>query len=134
MDPDTLGLVSEIASGPLGDARFIIKRRLTNYEAASRTLHKTAYVWEASRGRSATTQVLGRGPFEIVTSEASLILFGPNTGFRDRFGDDALRNLSTSARMLIGNRDFTTAGSFTSTSRLSIFGDTQFIVNWGSHD
>ena len=40
-----------------------------------------------------------------------------------------MRNLATSARMLIGDRDFTTIGSFTTTSRLSIFGDTQFTVN-----
>lgn len=93
-------------------------------------MHKTYHVWEAAGGRSATTQVLGgTRPFEIVTNEASLNLFGPNTGFRDRNGEDALRNLSTSARLLVGNRDFTTAGSFTTTSRLTVFGGTEFTVN-----
>jgi hypothetical protein len=98
--------------------------------SANRTLHKTYHEWEAAGGRSATTQVLDcNGPFDIITNEASLVLFGPNTGFRDRNGEDALRNLTTSARLLIGDRDFTTKGSFTSTSRLSVYGDTQFTVN-----
>jgi hypothetical protein len=108
----------------------VINDKVTNYDSATRTLHKTYYSWGAAGVRSATTQVLGgTGPFDIHTSEASLVLTGPNTGFRDRNGQDALRNLSTSARMLIGDRDFTTVGSFTATSRLSIFGDTQFTVN-----
>jgi len=124
------GVMDVEAPGPTADATVVIKGKLTNYDAASRTLHKTYYGWEAAGGRSATTQVIGSaGPFDIQTSEAALVLTGPNTGFRDRNGQDALRNLSSSARMLIGDRDFTTVGSFTSTSRLSIFGDTQFTVN-----
>jgi hypothetical protein len=64
-----------------------------------------------------------------VTSEAALNLFGPNTGFRDKFGNDALRNLAVSARLLIGDRNFMTANSFVSTSRLSIFGGARFTVS-----
>ncbi len=130
LDVGTVGVSSVQAPGPSADAQTVVKGNITNYEAATRTLHKTYYGWEAAGGRSATTQVLGgNGPFDIVTSEASLILFGPNTGFRDSNGQDALRNLATSARFLIGDREFNTAGSFTSTSRLSIFGDTEFTVN-----
>jgi hypothetical protein len=40
-----------------------------------------------------------------------------------------LRNLALSARLLIGDRDFTTATSFTSTSRLSVLGDCRFTVS-----
>ncbi len=84
---------------------------------------------EAANGASATTRVLGGDKaLDIVTSKASLVLFGPNTGFRDSSGRNPLRNLATSAQLLIGDRDITTAGSFTSTSRLSIFGGTQMIV------
>lgn len=128
--PNTNGVVSLLAAGPLGDARMVINGALTNYDSATQTLHKSAFAWEAANGARATTQVLGGGKLlDVITSKASLVLFGPNTGFRDRNGKDALRNLSSSARMLIGDRDFTTIGSFTTTSRLSIFGDTHFTVN-----
>jgi hypothetical protein len=130
LDVENQGVMVVLAPGPTADATVVINGNLTNYDAASRTLHKTYYSWGAAGGRSATTQVLGSaGPFDIRTSEAALVITGPNTGFRDRNGNDALRYLSTSARLLIGDRDFTTASSFTSTSRLSIFGDTQFTVN-----
>ncbi len=109
---------------------MIINGALTNYDAGTQTLHKSTFAWVAAHGASATTLVLGGGkPFDIVTSEASLALFGPKTGFRDRFGNNALRNLAVSARLLIGDRDFTTATSFTSTSRLSVFGDCRFTVS-----
>jgi len=130
LDPGTIGLTLVLAAGPTGDAKMVIKRNLTNYDAASKTLNKTYYVWMAANGRSATTQVLGgKHPLDIVTSKAALNLFGPNTGFRDKHGNDALRNLAVSARLLIGDRDFTTVDSFTSNSRLSIFGDSNFHVN-----
>ena len=130
LDPNTDGQVQLLAPGPDGDARMIINGALTNYDAGTQTLHKSWFAWLAANGASATTLVLGGGkPFDIVTSEASLLLFGPKTGLRDRRGRSALCNLATSARMLIGDRDFTTIGSFTTTSRLSIFGDTQFTVN-----
>jgi hypothetical protein len=125
-----LGLAVLLAAGPIGDAKMVINGSLTNYDPATKTLHKTYHVWEAANGRSATTQVLGGNkPLDIVTSEAALILSGPNTGFRDRNGKDALHNLTTSARLLIGDRDFMTKGSFTTTSRLSVFGDAHFTVN-----
>ena len=130
LDLGTEGFTGLLAAGPLYDAQMLINGRLTNYDARHRTLNKTYFKWVAANDRSATTQVLGEsGSFEIVTSKGSLILCGPNTGFRDRFGADALRNLRTSARLQIANRMFNTAGSFTSTSRLSILGDTQFTVN-----
>lgn len=109
---------------------MFINGALTNYEAETQTLHKSYFAWEAANGASATTRVLGGGkPFDIVKSRAALILFGPNTGFRDQFGNDALRNLAVSRRLLIGDREFTTASSFTSTSRLSVFGDCRFTVS-----
>ena len=130
LDPGTVGFTGLLAAGPLYNAKMVINGRLTNYDAMHRTLNKTYFKWVAANDRSATTQVLGDSrPLDIVTSKASLILCGPKTGFRDRFGADALRNLSTSARLQIANRTFTTAGSFTSTSRLSILGDTRFGVN-----
>jgi hypothetical protein len=130
LDPNTDGEVELVAPGPDGDARMIINGALTNYDAASKTLNKTWYQWEAANRRSATTQVLGGSrPLDIVTNNASLSLFGPNTGLRDKFGNDALRNLAVSARFLMGDRDFTTTDSFTSTSRLSIYGNSHFNVN-----
>lgn len=129
LDPDTNGAVSLLAAGPLGDARMVINGALTNYDSGTQTLNESAFAWLAANGASATTQVLGGDKaLDIVTSKASLVLFGPNTGFRDSSGRNALRNLSTSARLLIGDRNITTAGSFTSTSRLSIFGGTQMTV------
>ena len=130
LDPNTDGQVELLAPGPDGDARMIINGALTNYNAARKTLNKTWYQWEAANGRSATTQVLGGSrPLDIVTNNASLSLFGPNTGLRDEFGNDALRNLAVSARFSMGDRDFTTIDSFTSTSRLSIYGNSHFNVN-----
>jgi hypothetical protein len=130
LDANTDGLIELLAPGPSGDARMIINGALTNYDAGTQTLHKSYFAWVAANGAGATTCVLGGGkPFDIVTSKAALILFGPNTGFRDKFGNDALRNLATSARLLIADRNFTTATSFTSTSRLSVFGDCRFTVS-----
>jgi hypothetical protein len=130
LDPNTLGVVGLYAPGPIGDARMVINGALTNYDAGTQTLHKSYFGWFAANGASATTRVLGGGkPLDIVTSKASLVFGGPNTGFRDRFGNDALRNLAVSARLIIGNRNFTTANDFTSTSRLTIFGDTRFVVS-----
>jgi hypothetical protein len=130
LDPNTDGLLSLTAPGPMGDARMLINGALTNYDSGTQTLHKSYFGWEAAGGASAVTRVLGGSkPLDIVTSEASLNLFGPNTGFRDKFGNDALRNLAVSARLLIGDRNFTTANSFTSTSRLSVFGDCRFTVS-----
>ena len=130
LDPGTLGLASVLAAGPIADAKMVIRGNLTNYNAARKTLNKTFYQWEAANGRSATTQVLGGSrPLDIVTNNASLNLYGPNTGLRDKFGNDALRNLAVSARFFMGDRDFTTADSFTSTSRLSIYGNSHFNVN-----
>ena len=130
LDPDTVGFTGLLAAGPLYDAKMVINGRLTNYDAMTRTLNKTYFKFVAANGRSAETKVLGEsGPFDIITSEGSLILCGPKTGFRDKFGADALRNLRTSARLQIANRTFTTARSFTSTSRLSILGGTRFTVN-----
>jgi hypothetical protein len=130
LDPNTDGLVGLTAPGPQGDARMVIKGALTNYDSGTQTLHKSYFGWGAARGASAVTRVLGGSkPLDIVTSEASLNLFGPNTGFRDKFGNDALRNLSVSARLLIGDRNFTTANSFVTTSRLAVFGDTRFTVS-----
>ncbi len=129
LDPNTNGVATLLAAGPVGDARMVINGAVTNYDSATRTLHKSRFSWLAAHGASATTQVLGDNrALDIVTSEASLILFGPNTGFRDSGGQNALRNLTTSARLLLGNRDFTTNGDFASTSRLSIFGGTQMTV------
>jgi hypothetical protein len=130
LDPGTLGITQLVAAGPLYDATMLIKGQLTNYDAATKTLNKTRYVWEAANGRSATTRVLGGAtPMDVVTSKASLALVGPHTGFRDKNGADALRNLAVSARLVMGDRNFTTVSDFTSTSRLSIFGDTHFNVN-----
>jgi hypothetical protein len=127
LDPGTDGLAFVLAPG--ADARVIINGHLTNYDATTQTLQKSSYNWEAANGHSATTRVLGGGrPLDIVTSRAALSLIGPNTGFRDKFGNDALRNLSVSARLSIGDRNFTTANSFISTSRLLILGDTRFTV------
>ncbi len=129
LDPNTDGLVELLAPGPNGDARMVINGALTNYDAATQTLHKSYWLWEAAGGRSAITKVLGgKAPLDIVTSDASLNIFGPKTGFRDKFGSDALRNLAVSARLLLGDQNFTTANNFTSTSRLSIYGDTRFEV------
>lgn len=130
LDAGTVGFAGVVAAGPTADAKMVIKGALTNYDPMTKTLHKSYFKWQAARGRSATTRVLGGSkPLDIVTSEAALLLFGPNTGLRDQYGNDALRNLAVSARLLMGNRNFTTNGSFTSTNRLSVFGDSRFTVN-----
>ena len=129
LDPNTDGLVDLIAPGPNGSARVVINGRLTNYDSDTQTLHKSYFAWNAANGASAVTRVLGGKPIDIVTSEAALIFFGPMTGLRDKFGNDGLRNLAVSARLLIGDRNFTTASSFVSTSRLSVFGDCRFNVS-----
>jgi hypothetical protein len=127
LDPGTDGLGAVLAPG--ANARMIINGHLTNYDAATQTLHKSIFNWTAANDHSATTRVLSAsGPLDIVTSRASLTLIGPNTGFRDKFENDALRNLSTSALLTIGDRNFTTANSFASTVRLLILGDTRFTV------
>lgn len=129
LDPDTDGEVELVAPGPNGSARMVIKGALTNYQPNGRTLHKSYFLFEAANGASATVQVLGSKSFDVTTSEASIALFGPNTGFFDRSGHDALRHLMVSARLFVSDRDFTTGGPFTSTSRLSVFGDCNFTVN-----
>jgi hypothetical protein len=127
-DDGNLGFVDIEAPG--ADAKLLINGALTNYDAAHKTLSKMWCQWEAAGGHSATTQVLGGSkPLHIVTSQAALQLFGPNTGFRDKFGNDALRNLAVSARLLVGDRDFATVDSFTCTNRLSIYGGSNFTVN-----
>ena len=126
-DPGTDGLAAVLAPG--ANARMIINGRLTNYDAATQILRKSVFNWTAANGHSATTRILGGGrPLDIVTSRAALTLIGPNTGFRDKFGNDALRNLSVSALLTIGDRNFTTANSLISTRRLLILGDTRFTV------
>jgi hypothetical protein len=127
-DDGNLGFVGIEAPG--ANAKLLINGSLTNYDAAHKTLSKMWNQWVAAGGKSATTQVLGGSALlDIVTSQAALQLFGPKTGFRDQFGNDALRNLAVSARLLIGDRDFNTAGPFTSTKRLSIYGGSDFTVN-----
>jgi hypothetical protein len=127
-DDGNLGFVDIEAPG--ADAKLLIKGALTNYDASHKTLGKMWNQWIAAAGHSAATQVLGGSkPLDIVTSQAALQLFGPNTGFRDKFGNDALRNLAVSARLLVGDRDFATVASFSCTNRLSIYGGSNFTVN-----
>lgn len=127
LDPETDGLLFHVAPNAEQNAQTIIKGKLTNYDPATKTLHKCDIRFFSANGGTATLQVLGTD-LDIVTSEALLNVFGADSGFRDRDGNDALRNLSRSARFITGERDFTTAGSFTSTSRLSVFGDSRFTV------
>lgn len=151
LDPDTVGLTVLTAAGPTGDAKVVINGALANYDAHTKTLDRSYWVMEAANGRSATIQVGqepgkhhdasdasepkehkqpgGDHPLDIVTSNAAIILFGPNTGFLDKNGHDALHHLTTSARLLLGDRAFTTHDSFTTTSRLSVYGGSQFTVN-----
>jgi hypothetical protein len=129
LDANTDGLIELFAPGPDGDARVIINGALTNYDADTHTLNKSYFAWEAANGVRAVMRVLGGKPIDVFTSKAALFLIGPNTGLRDKFGNDALRNLAVSARLLIADRDFTTVNSFTSTSRLSVFGDCRFTVS-----
>ncbi len=59
-------------------------------------------------------------------------LIGPNTTFLDSTGANALRNLSQTgpdAYFRIGDRDFKTAGDFTSAGILSIRGNSHFNVS-----
>jgi hypothetical protein len=129
LDANTDGLVELLAPGPDGDAQMIINGALTNYDADTHILNKSYFAWEAANGAGAVTRVLGGRPIDVFTSKAALFLIGPNTGLRDKFGNDALRNLAVSARLLIGDRNFTTADSFVSTSRLSVFGGCRFTVS-----
>src|ERR1700686_1142882 len=129
-DDGNIGTAIIEAPGPNADGKMIINGALTNYDANSKTLNKTWFQWMAAQGRNAIVQVMGgKKPLDIVTSKAALQMYGPNTGLRDKFGNDALRNLGVSARLLMGDRDFTTVDSFTSTNRLSIYGNSNFTVN-----
>jgi hypothetical protein len=129
-DEGTLGIVQQLTPDPTFDSVMLIKGALTNYDAAHKTLNKTWFNWISANGLSAVCQVLGGSkPLDIVTSDASLFLVGPNTGFRDASGNDALRNLAVSAEFTIGDRDFTTVSAFTSTNDLNTFGNSHLTVN-----
>ena len=110
---------------------MIINGALTNYDAGTQTLNKSYLRVGSGEWRACQPPSCWAGkPFDIVTSEASLCFSSDRKpGSRDKFGNNALRNLAVSARLLIGDRDFTTATSFTSTSRLSVFGDCRFTVS-----
>ena len=129
VDLNAVGATILTASGTLGNAHILVNGTLGNYNACTRTLDGGDYYFFTGRGRRATIQTLGGAPLDIVTSTGLISLIGPDTGFRDSAGRDALRDLNRIGFMRIADRNFTTAGAFIVDNRLSIYGGAHFSVN-----
>ncbi len=128
-DPGTVGFLFGLGRQS-EDARFVVTGVLTNYDAASHTLNKGRFLFNAASSGANTLQVLGGDLLDIVTNNGAVILYGPNTGLLDKNGDDALRHLAVINRDLeVGSRDFTTAGDLLVNDSLVIFGDSRFTVS-----
>jgi hypothetical protein len=98
-------------------SRFVINGALTNYDAATKTLHFGRYNLEGMEDGIVTLQVLGGALLDIVHNDGSIFLGGPGAGIFDANGANALRNLATNTRSLrLARHDFTTTGSFSSGS------------------
>ncbi len=128
-DPGTVGFLDGLAHEGQ-DVRYTVTGVLTNYDSATHTLNKGRYLFSAAGGRQNTLQVLGGELLDIVTNNAAVVMYGPNTGLRDKNGNNALRNLAVVNRDLeVGNRSFTTVGNLTINDSLVIFGGSDFTVN-----
>jgi hypothetical protein len=125
---DQEGYIDMISKGKGKDARVEVTGTITDYDPAKKTLKGGQYELTAGEGGACTVQVLG-APLAINEVDSFMSLIGPNTTFLDSTGADALRNLTTdNGYFRIGDRDFTTAGSFTSAGVLSIRGNSHFNV------
>jgi hypothetical protein len=128
-DAGTVGILDGLGRDGV-DSRFIVNGVMTNYDAATHTLTKGRYFFAAAGGTQHTVQVLGGAPLDIMTLDSAVILQGPNTGFLDLNGNDALRHLSEIDRVLIvGSRSFTTAGNLKNNDTLYVYGDSNFTVS-----
>ena len=136
-DPDATGGFLEVVAAFSADlsAKAIINGVLTNYDPATKTLHRGRYNLEAETDGVVTMQVLGGAVFDIVNNDGSILLKG-NAALLDKNGVNALRNLATSTRSLrFAHHDFTTVGSLSSGSDadkialLSVRGDSQVTVS-----
>ncbi|MBA2743036.1 MAG: hypothetical protein H0U43_01760 [Chthoniobacterales bacterium] len=128
---DAEGYVEMISKGAGKNARLQVKGVITDYDPATKTLKGGLYELTAGEGGACIVQVLGE-PLDIVKIESFMSLIGPNTTFLDSTGANALRNLSQTgpdAYFRIGDRDFKTAGDFTSAGILSIRGNSHFNVS-----
>lgn len=127
-NPGTLGFVDGL--GHAGkDTHYTVTGTLTNYDSVTHTLNEGRFLFNAANGNQHTLQVLGGDLLDIVNDNGAIVLYGPNTGFRDRNGDDALRNLAVVNRDLeVGNRSFTTAGDLLINDSLVVGGDSNFTV------
>ena len=127
------GFIQEISSDASAPARFILNGVLTNYDAATKTLHSGRYNLEATTPGICTIQVFGGAPLDIVNNDASILLAGTNSAILDKNGADALRNLAVAYRFRIVGHDFTTAGSFTTSNSnfgtMTTRGDSHFTVS-----
>lgn len=129
------GFLEPQSSAADNPSRVIINGQLTNYDAASKTLHFGRYNLEATDpdGHGVSTiQVLGGPVLDIVNNDASIVLMG-GSALLDKDGNDALRNLAVSHRLRIAHHNMATIGSLTSSSSdvalLTVRGDSHFTVN-----
>ena len=127
-NPGTLGFVDGL--GHAGkDTLYTVTGTLTNYDSATHTLNGGRFLFNAANGNQHTLQVLGGDLLDIVDDNGAIVLYGPNTGFRDQNGNDALRNIAVVNRDLeVGNRSFITGGDLLINDNLVVFGDSRFTV------
>lgn len=128
-DPGTVGYLDGLSRAG-ENSLIVVNGVLPNYDAAGKTLNKGRYFFGSIDGATNTLRVLGGPLLDIVNNNAAVVLEGENTGFVDKNGDDAFRNLAINSRVIqMGARSFTTAGDFTNIDSLVILGDSNFTVS-----
>ncbi|MGI8889280.1 MAG: hypothetical protein ACR2G0_00650 [Chthoniobacterales bacterium] len=128
-DPGTVGYLDGLSRAG-ENSLIVVNGVLPNYDAATKTLNKGRFFFGSIDGALNTLQVLGGPLLDIVNNNAAVVLEGENTGFIDRNGDDAFRNLAMNSRVIqMGARSLTTAGDFTNIDSLVILGDSTFTVS-----
>jgi hypothetical protein len=123
------GVIYEFSTAANLPTHVVVDGVLTNYDPTTKTLHGGRVDFEATNGGANTFQVLGGALFDVVNNDASILLKGGGSILLDKNGDDALRNLATSHRLRFATRDFTTAGSLTSSNETTA----TLAVRGGSH-
>lgn len=127
------GVIYEFSTAANLPTHVVVNGVLTNYDPTTKTLHGGRVDFEATNGGANTFQVLGGALFDVVNNDASILLKGAGSILLDKNGGDALRNLTTSHRLRFAARDFTTAGSLTSsnetTATLAVRGSSHMTVS-----
>ncbi len=128
-DPGTVGYLDGLSRAG-ENSLIVVNGVLPNYDAATKTLNKGRYFFGSIDGAPNTLQVLGGPLLDIVNNNAAVVLEGQSTGFIDKNGDDAFRNLAINSRVIqMGARNLTTAGDFSNIDSLVILGASNFTVS-----